>query len=579
MTSVAVRESADTETAGTMPDRVDLRPTFETRGLSTRVQGKRGTCSAFVLTAAIEYALAGKQGRSSLLSVEFLNWASNQATKDTEDGSFFSDLWKGFSQYGLCLEEDMPYQDHFDPQAQPSSRALERARTLQTSGLQLHWIKEWNPHHGLTAEQLLEIKQTLQRQYPVCGGFLWPKQQQWKDGVLQMCPRNAVRDGHSILIVGFRDDVSQPGGGLFLIRNTSGESRDGCLTYEYVRNYMNDAVWVESPQGAENGSSRQPQSTGELPTSPITTATDAADVPRRSRPPGWAGRREDVAHASFLFHDSLGAVVAPPVGRNRRISSNEQPRWNDANLDMNWFQPGQVLELPVLQGPGRDQSHVVHQPRRVGQRIERLEHSHLLGRPHRAGCGSAVGRFLCGGTGQAGLGGERAGPGVAHRFADLLLAHAVRQVGPDRDHERQSGPRSGPVLAGRLGAARLSCRRIHLTFMPSIARNIRPRPGQDYMIADLAGSGQFVGTVMSVTHGPGRMVWRREMISSTSMARRFPVCRERGAKTTSMTPGAFGRAPAPGSVSRAGRVTGPGTAESVIAGTCWIRLDLRSRCA
>jgi len=40
------------------------------------------------------------------------------------------------------------------------------------------------------------------------------------------------------------------------------------------------------------------------------------------------------------------------VGRNRRVSSNEQPRWNDANLDMTWLQPGQVLELPILQGPG-----------------------------------------------------------------------------------------------------------------------------------------------------------------------------------------------------------------------------------
>ncbi len=62
-TSVAVRESAATRSRRrTLPDRVDLRPVFETRGLRTRVQGKRGTCSAFVLTGAIEYAVAGKQG-------------------------------------------------------------------------------------------------------------------------------------------------------------------------------------------------------------------------------------------------------------------------------------------------------------------------------------------------------------------------------------------------------------------------------------------------------------------------------------------------------------------------------------
>ena len=261
---------------------------------------------------------------------------------------------------------------------------------------------------------------------------------------------------------------------------------------------MNDAVWVDIAQAAENGSSRPSQSAGELPPSPIATATVAGDVPRRSRSPGWAGKSEDVAFAPFLFHDALGAVVAPPVGRNRRISSNEQPRWNDANLDMNWLQPGQVLELPVLTGPGRHQPHVVHQPRRVGQRTERLEHSHLLGRPHRAGRGSAAGRFLRGGAGQAGCGGERAGPGVAHRFADLLLADAVRRVRPDRDHERQSGPRRGTVLAGRLGAAG-SLPPDTPYFHAQYRQEYPAAAGQDYTIADLAGCGQFVGTVMSVT--------------------------------------------------------------------------------
>ena len=69
-----------------------------------------------------------------------------------------------------------------------------------------------------------------------------------------MCPRNAVRDGHSVLLVGFRDDPAQPGGGVFLIRNTAGKSRDGLMTYEYVRTYMNDAVWVDSRRGAKGAS-------------------------------------------------------------------------------------------------------------------------------------------------------------------------------------------------------------------------------------------------------------------------------------------------------------------------------------
>jgi C1A family cysteine protease len=60
-----------------------------------------------------------------------------------------------------------------------------------------------------------------------------------------MCPSNAVRDGHSVLLAGYRDDAAQPGGGVFIFRNTSREGRDGFMPYAYARLYMNDAVWVD----------------------------------------------------------------------------------------------------------------------------------------------------------------------------------------------------------------------------------------------------------------------------------------------------------------------------------------------
>src|SRR5258707_11903134 len=53
-----------------------------------------------------------------------------------------------------------------------------------------------------------------------------------------------------------------------------------------------------------------------------------------------------------LFGDLLGGLASLPTGRNRRISSNEQPAWNDGNFDMTPLTPGQVLELPLLEGPG-----------------------------------------------------------------------------------------------------------------------------------------------------------------------------------------------------------------------------------
>ena len=49
------------------------------------------------------------------------------------------------------------------------------------------------------------------------------------------------------MLVGFRDDQAQPGGGVFLIRNSAGPSRDGMMTYDYVRAYLNDAAWMDFP--------------------------------------------------------------------------------------------------------------------------------------------------------------------------------------------------------------------------------------------------------------------------------------------------------------------------------------------
>ena len=240
----APRAPADPGPAAT-DDAVDLRPRFDAWGLPARAQGGRGTCSVFAITGAIEFALAEKQGHAARLSVEFLNWASNRAIDKNQDGGLFSDLWKGFESHGICGEADMPYASDFDPELRPSKVALEHARQMREVGLRLHWIKPWDPNKGLTEAQLAEVKQTLRRRRPVCGGFLWPKLAIWYNGVLDMAPREGVRDGHSVLLVGFRDDPAQPGGGVFLVRNSGKGLRDGAMTYEYVRSYMNDAVWID----------------------------------------------------------------------------------------------------------------------------------------------------------------------------------------------------------------------------------------------------------------------------------------------------------------------------------------------
>lgn len=226
---------------------VDLRPVFQQWGLDVRRQGERGTCSVFTLADAAGYALAARNGGAgTLLSVEFLNWAANQVRTDTGDGGCFDALWAGYDARGICAEDAMPYQATFDPQRVPSAAALEQAQKLRAVGLKLHWIKNWDPSCGVSDNQLAQIKRKLDDRVPVCGGFLWPKEDpRYPGGILEMPPREGMRDGHSVLLVGYTDDPSQPGGGLLIFRNTSKGYPGASMTYAYARAYMNDAAWID----------------------------------------------------------------------------------------------------------------------------------------------------------------------------------------------------------------------------------------------------------------------------------------------------------------------------------------------
>jgi hypothetical protein len=243
---------------------VDLRPKLRSFGLTPLKQGGRGTCSAFTMTVAIEFAMAVREGHTPRLSVEFLNWAANRTCGDNADGGFFADLWLGFAAQGLCNAVEMPYRPEFDQTANPTPTALADAGTRKDAGLQIHWIKEWNVRTGLTDEQSLAIARTLARGWPVCAGLRWPKEERWVDDVLEECPPDQVRDGHSVLFFGYREAASPPGHGVFLFRNTGGDGRDGSMTFAYACEYLNDAAWIDM-SGSARGSSQTEEPSAALP--------------------------------------------------------------------------------------------------------------------------------------------------------------------------------------------------------------------------------------------------------------------------------------------------------------------------
>ncbi len=208
-----------------LPKSVDLRPQFKKWNLPPKRQGARNTCSVFVTTGALEFAVSKHYRKGTRLSVEYLNWACNQVIhNDKEDrGQFFHDLLKGFAQHGICFEANMPYQDRFDPQLKPSETALKKAKEIESLGLTIHWINSWKPQPGLTDEHLKEIKTVLAKGYPVGAG-----------------------SSHSRLLIGYREDPRQAGGGIFLAKD-SGAGAFNTVTYEFVKQNVGDVFWVEAP--------------------------------------------------------------------------------------------------------------------------------------------------------------------------------------------------------------------------------------------------------------------------------------------------------------------------------------------
>ncbi len=455
---------------------VDLRPFLQKWGLDARVQGHRDTCSVFVVTEALEYALATKRQSGTRLSVEFLNWAGNQTKKELPDGGCFSELWKGYEDCGICPEAEMPYLDKFDPANKPAEEAIAHAKEIRSLGMKLHWIKEWDADKGVDAKQLAEIKKTLARRWPVSGGFLWPKRKDVDLGLLKVLPRSEVIDGHSVLLVGYRDDEKQPGGGVFLFRNTAGKSRDGMMTYEYALTYMNDAVWIDYDGAAEGGIA-------------------GMETPRAKsgKAAGSAAEATD-----SLFRDLLGSLTLPPAGRNRRISSNEQPNWNDGNNDMTWLQPGESIEMPLLEGPGYI-SHIWFTSHAGwANELNALSIRIYWDGRKEPGVEAPLGDFFGCGTKPAvveSLPVQVSPTGALTCYWRMPFAKSAKIVVANDNPDRGAGLywQVDWVQVDELPPQTMYFNAQYRQEYPAVMK-------RDYLLADLEGRGQYVGSVMTVTN-------------------------------------------------------------------------------
>ena len=236
------------QTSLRVPTNASLADEFKKLNLLPKLQGQRDTCSLFAITAlaTFEYACQTPAPHEPL-SEEFLIWAANEATGRKGDRAMFYEAVHGLNTLGICTDALMPYALTSDAGRQPSAAVLADAKT-RSQRWRVHWIKRWDIKRKLSNVQLDAIKQALAGGHPVACGLRWPKKLR-SNTLLDAPPTWDIYDGHSIVLVGYQEDGSRPGSGVFQFRNSMGKQWGnegyGLISYAYVRAYANDALWIQ----------------------------------------------------------------------------------------------------------------------------------------------------------------------------------------------------------------------------------------------------------------------------------------------------------------------------------------------
>jgi C1A family cysteine protease len=236
-----------------VPKELPPRATLLERLPDVRDQGYRGTCVAHACAAVREYLLGDRQ---TDLSEQFLYWAARQEWISSivfqdRPGALLGNGMTALQKYGVCPEADWPYNP--DPvagdeeQGVPPTEVLEKAKAYR--------IQQSVP---LLSHDVRSLKAHLAGGYPIA--FTVPTFNYWtaimidRTGAIRLPmstegthnPIVWLESAHALCLVGYQDDVSVPGGGYFLVRNSWGtewalqcpDGRGyGWLPYVYLQKY------------------------------------------------------------------------------------------------------------------------------------------------------------------------------------------------------------------------------------------------------------------------------------------------------------------------------------------------------
>jgi C1A family cysteine protease len=207
-----------------------------------RDQGLRGTCTSFAVTVANEFSIFKKTGQRLDLSEQHLYFETKILEEDEVCGSWIKNSMQVISNKGQCREGVWSYNPNL-PCAQPygkPSNADSDATSFKNTFLVI------NQNNIVALKQTLSSGRIIPFSIPVYDSW-YKSSETYRTGRITMpLPDELESGGHSMVLVGYQDDINYPGGGYFLIRNSWGKdwAREsyygagyGIIPYLYIENY------------------------------------------------------------------------------------------------------------------------------------------------------------------------------------------------------------------------------------------------------------------------------------------------------------------------------------------------------
>lgn len=223
-------------------------------------QGKRGTCVAFSSVAVREFLTGSKIN----LSEQYLYWWCDAHDPVPEEpGTTVEMGFTGLVQDGVCEEATWKYKSNRikgnEGQGPPPAGAQDKAKKYKLGRL-----------IDLDENSVHELKECLRGtsdfpgrpiafSVPVYNSWLKSMAVQLSGQITMPLPGEKLTGGHAMVLVGYQDDDSVPGGGFFILRNSWGRSwgiscpygaGNGTIPYKYLTDHGWEAFTGDSePQG------------------------------------------------------------------------------------------------------------------------------------------------------------------------------------------------------------------------------------------------------------------------------------------------------------------------------------------